>query len=54
VRAAVRALIADLNGRKPPPPIEQDDRDAQARHLLDRYYAETWALARALNEPEHR
>ena len=33
------------------PEVEQDQRDAELRGLLARYYAETWALARAQANP---
>jgi hypothetical protein len=51
----VVAVEALLDSFKPGAPvIEQDDRDSEARWLLHRYYQDTWALARARNNPSRR
>lgn len=36
------------------PEIEQDERDAELRRELQRFYAETWAMARAQQNPQWR
>lgn len=33
------------------PPVEQDERDHEARRLLARYYRRLWAHARDLQDP---
>lgn len=35
-------------------PVEQDGRDAELRGLLDGYYQQMWALARARSNPPRR
>ena len=46
IAAGVLALFQTLIPRVRPE-VEQDTRDAEARWRLERYYQETWAIARA-------